>query len=428
MKIRPLLILRSRSFNFSGGFRRLHEILKNGKSQGIDYVIVTDLKSYKNCIQMFPDYKEIFRNYKTYVFTANEKYFPSARLPEQLKPLTIYLDYFLFAQLISKVVREEKIDLVVGPSEGTNILWMSYLVGKLSNLPWTVVIHGRKYLFQKTDGISSLSPLNVLKHIRKHQLKKKNSIISQIGFGIELLCYLKIAEKSLILTVNNSLRDEIRSLNPKINFHVIKPGNGVDLKQFNENNRSLNLYDALFFSRLMPEKGLFDLISIWKEVIKKNPNAKLAVAGIVEDQKYVDSFLKLIKQSDLSNNIIFLGPQEKNSIFDLIRSSKLVIYPSTFDTFSLVIIESLACGRPVITYDVPVFRDLFHECKSVLRCPVKDMKSVSNTVLSLLQNENLVNDLSNEAIKFAHNYDWKTVVQAEKKAYFKTLDWFNLEH
>jgi glycosyltransferase involved in cell wall biosynthesis len=133
----------------------------------------------------------------------------------------------------------------------------------------------------------------------------------------------------------------------------------------------------------------------------------------------------MVSQYGLNKNIVFLGPQDKISLIDLVSSSKLTIYPSTLDAFSLVILESLACGTPVIAYDILAVNYIFNNCKAVLRCPVNNIPVMASNVMFLLENECLRNRLSKEAEKYASSFDWKEVIRAEKEAYFEVIEWFN---
>jgi glycosyltransferase involved in cell wall biosynthesis len=425
MNIKPLIIAKARHAAISGGYYRLYEILKNGKSEGINYVIVTDSLSYRNYVQMFPDFKEILEEYKSYVINLPKIKLLTPHMPRGLKAITSYWDSFLLATSISKIAREENVDLIVGPSEGTQIVWTSYFSGRMCHIPWTALFSGTSQLLQPTAVLGPINPVNVLKHVSQKESTRKTPLTSKFGFSMELLGLLKITQESLILTVSSSMCEEMRFLNPRITFHVITPGNGVDLKKFDKKSRPTPLYDAVFFSRLVPEKGMFDLPEIWKLVVQKFPKARLAVAGIVEDLKFVEDLQRMISRYGLTKNIVFLGSQEKNSIIDLVGSSKLTIYPSTLDTFSLVVLESLACGTPTITYDIPAITHNFRKCKAVLSSPVKDKASMAKNVISLLENEDLRTKLSKEAKEYASDYDWKKVVRAEKEAYFKVIEWFN---
>jgi len=50
-----------------------------------------------------------------------------------------------------------------------------------------------------------------------------------------------------MLTVGPSLCEELRFLNPRIIFHVVSSGNGIDLEKFSRRSKGPPLYDAVFF-------------------------------------------------------------------------------------------------------------------------------------------------------------------------------------
>lgn len=425
MDIKPLIIVSARHSVISGGYRRTYEIIKRGKSEGVNYVIVTDRISYKNYAKMFPDFSDICQQYKTYLIDVEKTSSVSTSANRFLKAVPINKDLLLRSLEIAKIARLKDVDLIIGPSESSRILWMSYLSGKICKKPWTSIFTAETFLFSPTRGLGPLNPLNVFKHLSQKEQTKKLPLISKIGFSIELLSFLKIAEKSLILTVSPSISEEIRYLNPKIQFHIITPGNGVDLKIFDKKSSNQAIYDVVFFSRLIPEKGLFDLPEIFKLVVEKFPKAKIAVAGSVEDKRFLEDFRRMLSDYNLNRNITFLLHREEKFFIDLLSSSKVMIFPSILEAYGLVVLEALACGTPVVAYDIPAMKLNFSGVKAVLRCPIKDKVNMAKNVKFLLENEDVRKKLSHEAKEYVKNYDWKNVVIAEKEAYFKVIEWFN---
>jgi glycosyltransferase involved in cell wall biosynthesis len=403
----------------SGGYRRDFELLKRGKSEGIDYIVVASQQSYKNAMKMFPDYMETLSNYTAYVKDFKER---QSSIPG-LKQLLSYDNIFHSALSVSKIAVKEDADLIVS-SEDFESLFTSYLAGKFCSKPWTAVFQPFTDLLQPSSSIGSLNFFNTVKFVSKKPSAKNLPLLSRIGFVLELFTQVKIAQKSLMLSVSSSVEEELRFLSPKIKFHVIAPGNGIDLEKFATKSDVSKKYDAIFFARLIPEKGLYDLPAIWKQVTERIPRAVLGVAGIVEDQRFVNRFLELVSDLGLSRSIAFLGELKEDALKNLIRSSKLTLYPSLADSFSLVTLESLACGLPVVAYDIPAIRHNFGKCDAVFRCRIKDKDSMAEKALSILENESLIMRLSKKAKEYSVNFDWKNVVNAEKQAYIRAIECF----
>jgi glycosyltransferase involved in cell wall biosynthesis len=418
-RIRPIFLVDFHSAVVSGGNRRAFEFLKRGKSEGIDYVIVTDLQSCENAVKMFPDYMKALSNYTVYL-----KDFGVAKSSVTgFKQLFSYGDVLHSALSVSRIAIDEDADLIVGGEEPQSLL-TSYLAGRLSSKPWTTVFQPTTDLLQPSSSIGSVNAFNILKFVSAKSSAKNLSLISRIGVASQLFVQLKVAQKSLMLSVSASVVEELRILNPKIEFCVIEPGNGINLEKFVTKSDAKLECDAFFFARLIPEKGLYDLPVIWKYVTKRIPKAVLGVAGITEDQRDVDRFLDMVSKFRLGQNIIFLGELEEKALISSIKSSKLTLYPSLLDSFSLVTLESLACSTPVVAYDIPAIRHNFGKCDSVLRCPIKDTECMAEKTLSIIENEKLKEALSKKAKEYSANYDWKSVVRAEKQAYYKVIEYF----
>jgi glycosyltransferase involved in cell wall biosynthesis len=418
-RIKPIILVDFNSAVLSGGNRRIFEILRLGRSEGIDYIILTDLQSCKNAVKMFPDYMKMLSNYRVYVKNFKEK---RSSVPG-LKQVFSYESVLRSALSISKVAIEEAADLIVGGEE-TKTLWPSYLAGKYCSKPWTAIFQPFTDLLQPSRSFTPVNIFNVLRFISEKRSAKKLLLISKIGLALQLLLQLKVAEKSLMLPVSSSVVEELNFLDPKIRFYVIKPGNGINLEKFETKSDNNKQCDAIYFARLIPEKGLYDLPIIWKYVTKKIPKATLRVAGIKEDQRYVNRFLDIVNKFHLDRNIIFLGALEENALISTVKSSKLTLYPSLGDSFSLATLESLACGTPVVAYDIPAIRHNFGKCDSVIRCPVKDSQCMAEKTLLILKDEKLRETLSRKAKEYSADYDWKDVVKAEKNAYFEVIEHF----
>lgn len=415
-KIKPILLMYFNSAVLSGGNRRVYEILRNGKDEGIEYIVVTNDSSCKNAVKMFPDYSKVLSNYTVYFSNFGEKH---ASFPG-LKQFFIYRNILLSALLVSRIALDEDADLIVGGEEFQSIL-TSYIAGKLSSKPWTAIFQPTTYFLQPSEAEGGLSIFNILRFVDEKLPEANVPKVSKIGFALDILTRLKTAEKSLMLSVSASVAEELRPLNPKLKFYNIEPGNGIEQTKFARGQHSKHCCDAIFFARLIPEKGLFDLLEIWKHVIDKEPNAQLAVAGITEDQSCVDRFLEILESQGLSRNVRFLGKLDEAALVSSVRSAKLMLYPSLVDSFSLVTLESLACGTPVVAYNIPAIRCNFGKCEAVLRCPIKDKRSMAEAALTLIRNDKLRYALSQIARKYSANYTWQNVARAEKAAYFKVI-------
>ncbi len=130
---------------------------------------------------------------------------------------------------------------------------------------------------------------------------------------------------------------------------------GIDITQFDFQPTADDT--LLFFGRIHPDKGTREALNIARAV-----NKKLILAGIIQDQAYYDQFVAPHIDNDKVVYIGSVGPDERNR---LLGRACALLHPIQFDEpFGLSVIESMACGTPVIAFDRGSMPELIQNGKS----------------------------------------------------------------
>lgn len=98
--------------------------------------------------------------------------------------------------------------------------------------------------------------------------------------------------------------------------------------------------------RLTDQKGHWHLIRAFSAVVKKHPNAKLAILGQGELNNYLQ---KLIDDFSLKNSIRILG--FKKNPYAYLKKAKFFAFSSFFEGCPNAILEAYATGLPVVSTD-----------------------------------------------------------------------------
>jgi len=100
----------------------------------------------------------------------------------------------------------------------------------------------------------------------------------------------------------------------------------------------------LFFGRIHPEKGVHEAIQVAQRV-----GIKLVIAGIIQDQDY---FATKVKPHIDGTTVDYLGSVGPDQRADVLGHALALLHLVSFDEpFGLSLIESMACGTPVIAFD-----------------------------------------------------------------------------
>lgn len=140
---------------------------------------------------------------------------------------------------------------------------------------------------------------------------------------------------------------------------LIDPPFGIpyDLQKYKDFRKSdIDKEDYLvYYARMLPLKGIVELLYIIYEIKRKKRDIKLYTMGYFDDKYLENLFYSKIKELGLQDNVIYLGfidNANRAKQFDIITRAKAFIYPTHEDSFSLSILESIYLRTPVITYDL----------------------------------------------------------------------------
>ncbi len=260
---------------------------------------------------------------------------------------------------------------------------------------------------------SDIKWVQVIHHLYDKPFSRlgENFFINFLGFFSQRFSLILIKRRAdLVIVVNPITKLQLMRIGFRENKISVNY-NGVDAKKFHCFETSIKKYAAVFLGRLSVSKGIFDLIDVWKRVTKEKPGEVLAIIGRGND--HVEKRLRdLIKNNNLENNINILGPLQDPDTISIMNSSKLFLFPSHEEGFGIAVLEAMACGLPVVAWNLSVYKNVF--CQGMITIPVGDFERMANAVLELLNNPELRSNISKYSQILASKYDWNDIARKEK--------------
>lgn len=222
-------------------------------------------------------------------------------------------------ELYQKHIKNEKTDII----HAHCCVWAGYAAMQLSrkiNVPYIITEHAT--LFQ----------------LHKNDISKKNNEKIKEAFknAASVICVSRAFGELL-----SEYRRDIKIVGNVVDCELFKP---VSDKIQDEGFSFLTICYMEEEAQLY-KKGLDTLLKAWKEVCLEYPFAKLFIGGGGQAQKKV---IEWIREYNLQSSVELLGTLNREQVADKMQKCDCFVLPSRYETFGVVYIEAMSCGKPVI--------------------------------------------------------------------------------
>jgi D-inositol-3-phosphate glycosyltransferase len=175
----------------------------------------------------------------------------------------------------------------------------------------------------------------------------------------------------------------------------------------------------LFVGRIEPLKGLdvlLQAISIMRSrgVFDKNPFCLAVIGGepdVSPDAMSVEMsrIQSLREQFGLEELVTFLGKRSQDTLPYYYSAAEAVIVPSQYESFGMVALEAMACGTPVVASQTGGLAFLIQDNVTGFTVPVDEPDALADQISILMNDPDLRQRMSNQALIAAQLYDWEKV-------------------
>ena len=160
----------------------------------------------------------------------------------------------------------------------------------------------------------------------------------------------------------------------KDNANVLTDINGQEIEPISESHQNL-----ITMGRLSNEKNQATLIEAVSELMIEQPEwqetFRLYILG---DGGLRNKLLNLIKEKNLSNNVIMLG--QKENPFSIMKQCDCFILPSLYEGQPMVLLEALTLGMDTIATDIPSNRYVLENGKYGLMIPNTSPEAIKDSI------------------------------------------------
>lgn len=245
-----------------------------------------------------------------------------------------------------------------------------------------------------------------------------------------LLCkylYKGLKDADFIITDSESTSNDLIS-KYKISLDKLKTVYlGIDQDTFKPCDNFENIYikynlcesDRYIFhiSSEQPRKNMDGIIKAFYKIkkIKGFEDLKLLKAGNAQYKSDRKRIVTLINNLGLQKDVIFLNYVPVEDLPKIYSLSELFVFPSFYEGFGFPILESMACGTPVITSNVSSLPELAGDAGITIN--PNDVESLKNIIIDILSDNELKKKLIKRGLQQSSKFTWENCASQTSKIY-----------
>lgn len=266
--------------------------------------------------------------------------------------------------------------------------------GKKNNIPVVITYH--TYLPEFLDYL----PITFL---------NKTNFMKKFTWNLTIWFYNKC---DYVLAPSKVIIDELLKNGLKRKYGVVS--NGVDLNEFYvEKVPKKYECDFLHVGRIGYEKSVDIVLKAFSLLDKK---AKLFVVG---GGPQIEELKKLSKELKIDKRVNFLGPKRGKELLNYYNGCKVFVTASTIETEGIVLLEAMACGKPIIGVNKLAVPQVVKNKYNGYIVNQGNYKEFSKCMELLYKNKKLREKFGKNSLKRIKEYSLEKCVKKLEKIYKK---------
>src|SRR3990167_508525 len=198
-------------------------------------------------------------------------------------------------------------------------------------------------------------------------------------------------------------------------------GSGIDLQQFCVKPEPITDKPVICCAtRMLKHKGIVELINAAKLLNKRGIKFILQLIGAPDFLNPSTITNDMLQEWNKEVFIEYLGFQ--NNIASFLQKSHVVALPSYREGLPKTLLEALACGKPIVTTDVPGCRDVVENGVNGFLVPPKDSVKLADAIQLLVLDKNLREKMGKASRELAIDFRQEKIVDQTMQLYQRLLD------
>lgn len=234
-----------------------------------------------------------------------------------------------------------------------------------------------------------------------------------------------------LLVVSKAVKDDVTQfygLDPKkirvvyngVDSALFSPGQGGPLPPKIEGLASKRI--ILFVGHFGLRKGIFFVIRAMKKVKSEFPDAHLLCIGGTPAWLGKNDYGQMLRAEAQRNGVeecvTLLDAVKNDELVEFYRHSEIFVLPTYYEAFPKVVVEAMACAKPVVATRTGGIPELVGEGQTGFLVPFGSPDAIAEKLVQLLGDENLRTAMGRRGRETVESqFTWHAVAERTKRVY-----------
>ena len=239
---------------------------------------------------------------------------------------------------------------------------------------------------------------------RKESTSKKSHLLKMLAIEDQLNFFLS---KKIVLYSAQLIKEwNLERYQNKIiigHRHYINFENFSITKPFSKRDNIIG-----YIGRLSEEKGILNFVSALPGILQEDNKLKIYIIG---DGPLYNQIRAILLQSNILQNVMLTGWIPHNELSSYLNEFRLLILPSDTEGLSNIVLESMACGTPVLSTPVGALPDFIKEGETGFIMGNNSPDAIQQNVIKSLRSPHLEKIVSNAQELLEREFTFKSAVK-----------------
>jgi D-inositol-3-phosphate glycosyltransferase len=177
----------------------------------------------------------------------------------------------------------------------------------------------------------------------------------------------------------------------------------------------------VFVGRIIPLKGIDNMLKAMAYLEGKRRIKLVVIGGDDHSQAEIQRLKNLSRSLKIDESVIFLGSVKQEMLPFFYSAADLCVVPSYYESFGLVVLESLACGTPVVATKVGCAESVIRYGETGYVVTDNDPCCLADKISRLLSTPNGKTDFVRSVRASVAKYSWSNISEAIIEEYRSVL-------